>query len=150
MPPAATAVADSNLQNFEIFKIAAEKSRTSTETFSAMETVDPTRAMETMDPTRDVMAIVAKMAIVTKMQIVANMEIAARMETVETTAGRVVRMPRAARTSARTAILFRPVARRKTVAGDRRPSGTTTSATEIFSTITGSSNVGEFVNRCIF
>src|SRR5205823_2310406 len=117
MPPAGTAVADSNLPNCEIFKIAAEKSRTSTEIFSAKETVDGTRG---------VMEIVANMAIVTKMEITTNTQIAARMETVtrmvtvDTTTGRVVRMPRAARTSPPMAILSRPVARQTTANGDRR------------------------------
>jgi hypothetical protein len=133
MPPATTAVAEGSRLNFEIFKIVAEKSRTSMETFSAKETLDRTRGV---------------MEIAAKMEIVANMEIAASMVTVETTTDRVVRIPRAARTSAPTEILSRPVARQEMANGDSRRSGTTTSATETLPIITGSSNVsGELVSR---
>jgi hypothetical protein len=150
MPPATTAVAEGSRLNFEIFKIVAEKSRTSMETFSAKETLDRTRGVMEIAAKMEIVAnmTVTKMEIATKMEIVANMEIAASMVTVETTTDRVVRIPRAARTSAPTEILSRPVARQEMANGDSRRSGTTTSATETLPIITGSSNVsGELVSR---
>jgi len=147
MPPATTAVVDGSLPSFEIFKIAADKSRTSTETFSALETAVPTR--DVMEVAARIQ-IAANMETVARIQIVANMGTVARMETATTTAGRVVRMPKAARTSALAATISRPVARRKTAAGDRPRSGTTTSAAETLSTITAGSNApDEPVNRDI-
>jgi hypothetical protein len=154
MLPATTAMAAASLPSFGIFKVAVEKSRTSMGTSNATATVDRTRGVMEIAANIAIvtkMEIAANIEIMTKMQIAANMATATRMEIVETTTGRAVRIPRAARTSAPTAILSRPVARKKMVAGDKRRSATTTSATETLPTITGSSNVPDkFVSGYYF
>ena len=157
MPPARTPVVDGNLLSFATFNAAAEKSRISTEAFSAAQagTAGTTRGtMRIMAgmPTGAEMEIVVEMEIVAGMPTGAEMEIAVEMETVtgteigRTTADLGVRISRAARMSPPTATRSRPVARRKTVNGDQRHSETTTAAMETSSTITESSSApGESV-----
>jgi len=135
MPPARTPVVDGNLLSFATFNAAAEKSRISTEAFSAV-------PAETAGTTRDTMETVAGMQTVVEMETVAGMQTVGEMETVakmetvtgteigRTTADHGVRISRAARMSAPTATRSRPVARRKTVNGDKRHSETTTGVTE--------------------
>jgi len=151
MPPARTPVVDGNLLSFATFNAAAEKSRISTEAFSAAQA-------GTAGTTRGTMRIMAGMRTVVEMETVAGMqtegemEIVVEMETVtgteigRTTADLGVRISRAARMSAPTATRSRPVARRETATGDKRHSETITAATETSSTITeGSSAPGESV-----
>jgi len=144
-PPARTPVVDGSLLSCPTFNAAAERSRISTEAFSAAQA-------EIADTTRGTMGIVGGMETVAGMPTEVKMEIVAGMETVtgteigRTTADHEVRISRAARMSAPTATRSRPVARRKTASGDRRHSETTTGATETSSTITeGSSAPGESV-----
>jgi hypothetical protein len=65
--------------------------------------------------------------------------------TMDTTMGRRARMHRLARTSALAAIPFGPPATTETAAGDRRHSGTTTSAGTLSTIEEGSSAPGEFL-----
>jgi hypothetical protein len=133
MPLARTPVVDGNLLSSATFNAAAEKSRISTEAFSAVQA-------GIAGMTRGTMRIVAGMPTVGEMETAAKMGTVTGTEIGGTTADHGVRTSRAARMSAPMATRSRPVARRKTVNGDKRHSETTTGATETSSTITESSS----------
>jgi len=70
-----------------------------------------------------------------------------RVMEIAATVGRVARMSRPARTSAPTATPSGPAARGKTTHGDRRHSGTTTSAGTSSTITEGFSAIGEILTR---
>jgi len=146
---------DGSLPSSATFNAAVEESRIS------METCNATQA-EMAEIIRGVMLIVDTMEITAGMETVGTMEIVVEMptmvktetgdetETMRTTGNHAVHISRAARMSAPAGTHSVPIARRKMVDGDKRPSNTTTSAIEISPTKTESSSAPGKISAGVF